>query len=313
MLPSPVDEMMPVKLYTLRTRVFLPLTLLLCLALLLAGCFGPKTPQAVAKAFWQAVIAHDTDAVVQYSTLTEPQAFNGFGMDWKGLKPAWGKVIINGDQASIETRFNGPVSSETAQRQYVTYLVRKNGVWKVDYTRTGDDLRGGAIGNLFGRLGQLGDSLSKTFDDSAKALSGEMQRLGRKLQDMSDQFSQQASGIIDKHARELQRIMRQLQDSINRALQDKKNHPSDQERQAMTQVADHLHESSAALDSPTTKSVTHCNDTMMHVQQRLNSIDNGISDDYKNQWRDLTRQFQTVLHKMTDQLANSVNDNPPSR
>lgn len=283
---------------------------LLCAGLLLAGCLGPKTPQEVAKAFWQAVIEQDNDEVAEYSTLDDPKTFNGFGMQWQGVKPVWGKVVIDGDQAAIETRFSGLPANDTSTRQCVTYLVRKDGVWKVDYARTGNDLQGGAIGALFGSLNQLGNTISKTLDASEKALNVEMQQLGRKLQAMSDQFSQQAGAIIEKHVKELQDIMQQLQDSINRALQDKKNHLSDQDRQTMTQVSGHLNNSSAALANPTTKSVSYCNDAMGTAQQQLDSIDGGLSDDYKQQWLALEKQFQSVMQQMLDELANSVkNDN----
>ena len=291
-----------------RNAVFL-LFVVMSTALLLSGCLGPKTPQEVAKAFWQSVIEHDADDAVKYSTLTDPQAFDSFGMDWHGVTPAWGKIVIDGDQARIETRFSDSAGATLANRHCVTYLVRKDEVWKVDYKMTDNDLHGGALGVLFGKFNQLGNELSDSLDSSVKELNLEMERLGRKLQDMTDSFSQQASKVIEQHARELQDIMRQLEDSINRALQDHDNHLTNKDRQVMTQVAARLDDSSKHLTNPTTKSVTNSNYNMGMAQQRLDSINGRISDNYKKQWQALGQQFETVMREMLDELARSVNPN----
>lgn len=282
------------------------LSLLGLMILLLAGCLGPKSPQAVAKAFWQAVIEHDASEVAKYSTLGNAQAFTGFGLDWHGYKAEWGKIIIDGDQASIETRFTGPMDSTSGKRQCVTYLARQDGVWKVDYQKTGDDLHGGALGMLFGQLNQMGSALSQSLNASAKQLNAEMERMGKKLQAMADSFSQQARSILNRHARELQDIMKQLQDSINRALRDKNNHPSEHDRQVMVRVAADLNDSSALLANPDTSSLTACNNDMGMARQQLDDINGGVSDDYKKQWAALAQQFDKVMRQMLNELADSM-------
>lgn len=292
----------------LRKSIYLCLFILFP-GLFLSGCFGPKTPQEVSQAFWQAVIEHDANGVVKYSTLSNAQAFDGFGLDWKGYKPALGKVVIDGDEARIETRFNGLAGSAAGNRHCETYLVRQNGTWKVDYKMTGNDLRGGALGALFGHLQQMGNELSKSLDATAKQLNADMERLGHKLQDMADSFSQQAGPIIDKHARELQDIMRQLQDSINRALRDDDNHLNDHDKQVMTEVAANLGDSSQTLADPTTGNVTQCNYHMGMAQQRLGGIDSDVSDQYKQQWQALGKRFEKVMREMLDELANSLKQN----
>ena len=282
---------------------------MLCAALLLSGCVGPKTPQEVAKAFWHAVIENDAGEVAKYSTLSNPQDFDGFGLDWHGFTPVWGRVIIDGDQASIVTEFSSPSSNEAEKRKCVTYLVRRNDVWKVDYKLTGTDLHGGALGALFGQLNQLGTEISKSLGASVNELNLEMERLSRKLRDMTDAFSQQATKIIDKYSGELQHIMRQLAESINRALQDKNNHLSDKDRQTMTEVVADLDTSSKSLANPSTQTVTESNKQMGMAQQRLDSINRGVADDYKTQWQTLGRQFATVMRDMLDELAASVKRN----
>lgn len=283
-----------------------------CFTLLLSGCFGPKTPQEVAKAFWLAVVHNNADVAAKYSTLNKPEEFDGFSMKWDGYQPSWGKVIIDGDQASIVTEFTGPDGSETNHRKCTTYLVRQNDVWKVDYKMTGNDLHGGALGVLFGKLSQLGNDLSKQINSSVAELNVEMDRLSRKLEDMADSFSQQAAKIIDQHAQELQNILQELEESINRALKDDNNHLSDQDRQMMIEVSSDLDASGKRLANPSTATITNSGKTMGMAQQRLGSIDGGLSDDYKKRWHELGKQFEENVRKMLDELTASVKqtDNP---
>lgn len=289
----------------LSKSALLPL-MLLGLTLLLSGCLGPKTPQAVTLAFWQAVVENHADAVAKYSTLADPKAFAGFGLQWGGFKPELGKIVIEGDQATVETRFAAPAGSDKASRHYTTYLVRKAGVWKVDFKTTAQGVHGGALGVLFGRLNQLGGELSKSLDASARSLNVELERLSQKLKTMSDSFSQQASGIIDKHAQQLQGILRELEDSIHRALEDGDNHPSDKDKQVMVKVSTDLTHSCKALADPTTQSITICNADMATARQQLETVDDGVSANYKQHWQTLSQRFDAVMREMVDELSRSV-------
>lgn len=278
-------------------------------ALLLSGCFAPKSPQDAAKAFWQAVVDNDAKDVATYSTLSKPEDFDGFAVDWQGFKPTWGKIVIDGDHASIDTEFNGPSSTETAKRHCVTYLIRKGNVWKVDYKLTQISLRGGAIGSLLGSVNQLGNELSKNLDSSVKQLDVELERLGRQFKEMADSFSQQAPKILDKHTEELQRIMKELEESINRALKDDNNDLSDRDKQIMTGVATDLADSSQHLSNPSTEAITQSNNDMGLAKQRLYSVNSGAVDDYKKRWQALFRQFEFTMQTILNELAESEKRN----
>lgn len=278
---------------------------LLFSALLLSGCFEPKTPQDVAKVFWQAVIDNNAKDVVRYSTLSKPDAFDGLSMDWRGFKPSWGKIIIDGDHASIEIEFSGPTGAETAKRQCVTYLVRKNDVWKVDYKLTQVSLSGGAIGNFLGTLNQLGSELSKNFDSSVKQLDVELERLSRKFKEMAESFSHQASKIVEQHAEELQKIMKELEESINRALEDGNNHLSDRDKQVMKEVAADLDASSQHLSTHSAEAITKSNNNMALAKQRLDSVNSGAADEYNKHWEALFREFEDTMRTLLDELAQS--------
>lgn len=295
------------------SRSMLVLCLLGLMAVLLAGCLGPKSPQAVTKAFWQAVIDHDVDDVVKYSTLTNVQDYNGFGMDWKGYKPTWGKVVIDGNQASVESSFSGPIGNTSQSRQCTTYLVKQNGVWRVDYNQTSADLRGGALGHLFGQLNAMGHELSKSLNDSARQLDREIAQLGQRLQLMADDFTQQTQAIVEKHAKELQEIMRELQDSINRALQDDHNHLNNHDQQVMVKVSADLNDSSSLLANPNPRTLTACNNDMGMARQQLASIDGDVSGEYRTQWQTLSKQYESVMRQMLDELADTVKGQSPDQ
>lgn len=290
----------------LKLKYLSRLILFLALVGMLAGCLGPKSPAEVTKAFWQAVIKHDADDVVKYSTLTNVRDYNGFGMDWKGFTPSWGKIVIDGEHARVESSFKGLAGNTTHRRQCTTYLVRQNGVWLVDYQHTATDLRGGALGQLFGQLNAMGKTLTNNLNNTAKQLDAEMARLGQRLQVMADDFTSKTQAMIDKHARELQSIMRKLQESINRALQDNNNHLNDHDQQVMVKVAAGLDNSGSLLAHPNPKTLSACNHDMGMAKQQLASIDGDISDDYREQWQALSKKYETVMQQMLNELDDAT-------
>lgn len=281
----------------------------LSLVLLLPGCSGPKTPQDVAKSFWQAVIENNAANVAEYSTLSKPEDFNGFSMDWHGYKPAWGKVVIDGDQASIETVFTGPTDKNKDKRHCVTYLVHRDNMWKVDYKLTQVSLTGGALGSLIGSINQLGDQLSKNLDSSMKQLDVEMERLGRKFKEMADNVSQHSSKIIQQHAQNLQNIIKELEDSINQALEDRQNNLSDRDKQVMKGVVSDLETSKQRLDSPSTETITQSNSDMGLARQHLDTVNSGKSDDYKDRWDKIFKEFEQSMQSILDEFARAEKQN----
>ena len=285
----------------LNLRVFL----ITCAVILLSACSTPDTPQEVTRAFWEAVLNNDAGKAAKYSTLVDPQKYDGFSKDWTGYQPSWGKVVIEGNKASVESEFFGPARSGQENRQLTTYLVRIDEQWKVDYDRTGQGISGGTFGELFDRLSQMGDEFSQQLQYSSSEFNAEMERLGDELEAKSSELDRQASEIMDRYAKELNETIDELVDSINRALEDGKEKLSDKDRQVLIEVSNELEAGSKELSDPDAQSIAENSVSIGHAQVRLQSVDNDAFSEYQKQWQELTEQYKQDVENMLAELKSS--------
>lgn len=276
---------------------------LTCSILLLSACGAQKPPQEVAQTFWESVIRNDTKNAVKYSTLTGAQDYDSFSRNWGDFRPSFGRVIIDGDEANIVSEFSRPDNSGAHSRNFVTYLVRQNDEWKVDYSRTGRALRGGALASLFGQLDQLGNEISDQFRASSKDLSEEMGRMNEQFADLSGTISQQASESLRRYGKKLSRSIRGLADSVQRALEEHERRLSDRDRRVLTEVASDLNEGSENLSHPTIQSITDAGKTVGTAQRQLASTDDQALGQYKEQWREWEETFEADMHKALKELS----------
>ncbi|MFT5399529.1 MAG: hypothetical protein ACI9LO_003451 [Planctomycetota bacterium] len=199
------------------------------LGFLLSSCQAPETQQQVAQHFWQAVIEDKPDKVVKYSTLIDVKDYDRFSKNWSGFQPSLGKITIENNNARVVSQFTPPTSSDLKERKLITYLVMQNEEWKVDYQQTRDAMKTDKAGNLFGRLNQIGKELQKQLENSAGEFNSEMEQLGEKLQELSDQVGSDAAEGVEKFSDELGKSIKELQESIDRALKDDRGQLPEQE------------------------------------------------------------------------------------
>ncbi|SDK52352.1 hypothetical protein [Microbulbifer yueqingensis] len=204
---------------------YLRLFLLSCIAALLSACSGPETPQEVTTAFWEAVIDDDRRDVARYSTLADPDGYDGFGSKWAGYQLAWGRVVIDGDEAIVETELARQQGARERSRSLVTYLVRRDGAWLVDYKRTTRSFSGGAIGDLFNELERLGEEFSSQFNDSADEVNTQMERMLEELGQAQQELGERASEAMEQSAEELRRALQELDAAIQRSLEEDRRQP----------------------------------------------------------------------------------------
>lgn len=289
-------------------KILLRLVVLTSLTLPLAACFGPGTPQEVTQAFWEAVFDNDTGDIVDYSTLTGPEYYDGFLSDWAGYQSSFGKVTIEDKVASIDTELYGPANSSQSNRRFTTYLVLRDKAWKVDYDRTKLSIRGGPIGELFEKLNKAGGDLSRQIESSADAFRLEMERLGKELEQKSESMGQQASESIEKYAEQLRNSLQELEESINRALENEDNNLTDKDKRQLREISADLDEDSESLSGSgagvvTARVVTESGKNLGVNQQRLEAIDNESLNEYRKEWLDLGRQYEEIMRHMMDELS----------
>lgn len=271
--------------------------------LLLSACFAPKTPQEVAHSFWGAVINGDVGEAVSYSTLTDARDYDAFSLNWIGYQAAFERVIIEGEEASIESVFTKGEGQSVETRNFTTYLVRQNGEWKVDYLRTAESLRAGPLERLFGQLGELGESLTRQFESTSEELNEEMMSLGERLKAESESFSREMSESIERYSEELRRSLDELADSVERALEDRERNLSDSDKRTLKEVAADLNQGSENLSEPSIDSLIEGSQSASSAQLRLASVDEEAVGRYRQQWLAWQEEFEAELEAMFAELS----------
>lgn len=278
------------------------LLLLFFIAIALTGCFGPKSPQDVAQVFWKAVITKNVDDVIEYSTLLDAKSYNAFDKKWVGYQSVIGKIVIDGNQAQIETTLSQINNADNNHRTINTYLVKQNEQWKVDYVRTAESFNNDVLGSLMGGLNILGKQLSDVLEDSSNKFSKEMQRLENELNTFANTLNDRTNNLVEQYGRELQQRIEELSGSINRALKEHNNDLSDEDKRSLIRVSNNLDKSQKELSHPTVSNIRQSGQQMSQAQQHLNMIDNEKISAYKKQWHDLQYNFKRDLQSLLDEL-----------
>lgn len=276
---------------------------LACAISMLTACLAPKTPQEVTQAFWHAVMNNDADKVVEYSTLATPKNYDAFSLEWSGYEPSWGKIVIDGDEASVDTRFVRKNGDTKEERIFTTHLVQRNEKWLVDYKRTAYAVQGGAIGSLFGTINQFSNELSRQLQSSANDFQAEMERMGKELEEQANALGEQASKSLEIYSEQLRKDIEALKESIDRALKDHKRRLNEQDRRTLREVSADLDRDSKNLSEPTAANIAESSKDLGEAQARLAGIDGNDFNDYKQQWQQISDQFESRMQEMLDALS----------
>lgn len=250
----------------------------------LAGCSNPETPQEVAAAFWQAMAENDASDVVEYSTLADSAAFDGYKRSWTDAVPSFGRVIIEGREATIVTRLPAEAGTEGERLELITYLVRFNDQWLVDYDRTGDAiLNPSPLSNIMGELTKLGQKLSDSFSSSSGQMEQQMDQLARDLEAYSEEMSRQAQSAMDEFGEKLQEAMRELERSVEEALKDDKPKP-EEDQVILEQAARDLDRQADELDEPTMEALANASRTVAETGERFTRLSDETLNRYREEW-----------------------------
>ncbi len=279
------------------------LSLCLFLSFFLSGCFAPETPQEVAEAFWDSVVDDDASGAVRYSTLEEQHSFDRFGERWQGYTVNWGKLVVDGDKASIETDCRRAGEASNQHRMFVTHLVRVQGQWLVEYDYTAAGIRGGAFGELFLRLNRFSQEFSRKFDQSAAQTSSEVELMLEQLEAKQEALSKRAEEALESYSEALESALKELQRSIERAKREKGSSLSDDEKAMLQSTAANLEDSRRHLESDSLLSIAHSSHTITAVEQYLAQVDNAALADFKQQWSQIVERFREDMDGLMQEMA----------
>lgn len=275
---------------------------------ILTGCFGPESPQEVTQEFWEAVITKDVDAVIKYSTLMNTKSYDAFNKKWDGYQPVIRKIIIDGNQAEVETELSTTTDTGKNHQKLSTYLVKQGHQWKVDYVRTANSINDGTLGNFLGQLDELGKKLSDTIKNSSDKFSVEMERLENELKILAKSTSDEANKILELHGNELKKSIKELAESIDRALKEHEEDLTEDDKKILIKASDDLNKNQQTLSDPTVSNINQSNRQLIQIQRKLDSISNGKITVYKKQWHDWQTGFERDMQYLLNDLSIKQNN-----
>lgn len=259
-------------------------------ALMLAGCQSPETPQEISKVFWQAMAEGDAGKVVKWSTLSDASGYERFPEQWYGAEPSFGRVVINGDQASVVTLLRHQSEAESPL-EAPTHLVQRDGDWLVDYPKTRKGFTHRSPFNaLIDEVNQLGETLSREFDRAD--WSEKMDALAQQLDELSSQAARKAERAIDEYGEVLREQMQSLRQSIERALENNKGAPAD-DRRALRTTSMELDQRIKDLKEPTLDALAKASHTLVEAKERLKAVSEAEYGEFKQQWNATLEQIDT--------------------
>lgn len=273
---------------------------LIATSTLLTACSGPETPQEVSEVFWQSVIEGDAGDVSEYSTLVDEAAFDSFERDWQGVEVHWGRVVIDGREARIDTIIDGLAGNDAAQ-ETTTYLVERNGEWLVDYYRTGDGLdQSPLFGQMLGKLEKLGQDLQSRWEQQSDDMAEQIDRMTRELEQQADMASERFSILLEEYGEQLEKHLDELSRSIEDALKENPSAAPD-DRRTLNQAVIRLDEQKEKLDEPDLQSVAESTQVAAETQLDLGRLGDDFAS-YKAEWRQRVAEMEQDLEEFLHRL-----------
>ena len=287
-------------------RLFQIITLLL-IALVLGACAKkPETVTEVSKVFWSAVISNDAGDAVEYSTLESAEQFDRFGRQWQNMIPSWGQVVIEGDQARVNTQVSAPDASDADMLYFVTYLVKTADGWKVDYDRTAKAVRAaGAVVDFVDRIATIGEEIQHQFDETSENLAIQMTAVVDQIDRMTEDYQDRAGQAVDRAAGNIRQLLDQLSASLKRAMEDLKDPDDSQLRKQIEDSIDRLEASSREMVNPSLDAIANAGKQVITVADELMTASEGRLKQYAEEWNRILDQFDQELSRFIDAYTSS--------
>ena len=174
------------------------------LVMSLVACYQALLPDQVADKFWLAIVANDKEGIKKHSTLF----WNAEMIDQQQMPKVESfnleTIVINDNKAEIDTVLylhdlkDHPVN-------IITYLIQTDGVWKVNYQKTLQQLEPKKFNDAIEELSELGEKLSDEINRSLDELNeaipkieDEITEFEKKLEKGLPEFKQKIDELVKK-------------------------------------------------------------------------------------------------------------------
>lgn len=282
-------------------------SLLLALAILLSACSKPHTPLEVSQAFWQAVIEGNVSDVVNYSTLASEKGYEAFSRDWTGMLPSWGKIIIEEHEARVHTHVSKPDAAQSDMLYFVTYLVKQDGQWKVDYDKTEKVvLASSAVSDFVNQITTIGNEISQQFEEASKMVTAELESLNNQLIQLTENLGDQAASAVEKYSEIMRRHLDALASSIENAIKEQDSSINSADRKMMEETVTELGKSSKKLAQPDMNSITETGEVIIITRKNLETIDAGTFQEYQDQWQQWINEVNVDLINLFNEISAEI-------
>ncbi|MDX1633896.1 MAG: hypothetical protein R3280_04620 [Marinobacter sp.] len=270
-------------------------------ALLLTGCSRPETPQSVTESFWQAVIAGDAEQAAELSTLVNEGAYDAFERDWQAATVTYGRVVIEGDTASVDIVVQGLPQAPADGLEATTHLVQVNQQWQVDYYRTGDSLSSGTgLQRFMGRLEALSKDLSQRFEQQSDQAAQDMEAMARELERLAQTANERLEILMDEYSQLLEETLEDLSRSMEEAL---KQHPdaSAEDKRTLNQAVLELEQQRDQLRDADLQAVAEGSQVLAQTGQALDGLGQEFSAE-RQQWQQTLSRWHQRSSELLAQL-----------
>ena len=204
--------------------------LLFCGALL--SCQSSKTPSQVTEHFWLGIQKKNSALVKKYS-LNDSLNESGEVDEFTGVRNInYGKIIIDGDTAEVDTSLNIKLDEKTADISLTTYLKNENDAWKVNYKKTVSQLEANKnVAEIIIDIQEMTEEITKEIETSVEEIK---EKVVPQIQSRVEQAEQE---IQEKVIPEIQSRVEQAEQEIREKLPELK-----------TIIDEFLHELEESLD-----------------------------------------------------------------
>ena len=115
--------------------------------------------------------------------------------------PSWGKIIIEEREARVHTHVSKPDAASSEMLNFVTYLVKQDEQWKVDYENTEKAvLASAAVADFVNRITTLGNEISQQLEEVGKTLNNELEERHDQFQALAEDLGSQASQAMEDYS-----------------------------------------------------------------------------------------------------------------
>ena len=186
----------------LQHNKFLQLGIIVLLSTLLLACTPPKpkTPMAVAEAFWHAALAGDIDTAKQYLTLDSRDNFKIILQSSKDYVEL-GEQSISAQRAEILTQLVQHQSDQNKARRTAlrTILVNQQGHWLVDFNQTRDSMLGTELQSA---LEQFSKTMRETIDKGVQimgeSMKKELEQMEKSMQELNQELDREMQKELEQ-------------------------------------------------------------------------------------------------------------------